>query len=82
MVVQRPALVKVIWLSRGVCFAGLRGSSLRFPPIEATKPEVPRQRLLNLVYISACARLKIGPTVASRATGLCRLNNKGVKRQN
>ena len=23
--------------------AGLRGSSLRFPPIEATKPEVPRQ---------------------------------------
>ena len=25
-------------------FAGLRGSSLRFPPIEATKPEVPRPR--------------------------------------
>ena len=30
-----------------VSFAELRGSSLRFPPCEATKPEVPRQRKLR-----------------------------------
>ena len=44
-------------------FAGLRGSFLRFPPIEATKPEVPRQKI-------SCRALKVENLPLTRALRL------------
>ena len=48
--------------------AGLRGSSLRFPPIEATKPEVPRQQPL-------CCRARRALVRAKTSIFLCAAQN-------
>ena len=49
-------------------FAGLRGSSLRFPPIEATKPEVPRQ-VHDSLNLTLCSRDRCGAREAMTDDG-------------